>query len=124
MENKMNVYYAKGNIIEIADCDILAIDSKGNANVREVCPKCGGKLVRKQGKYGEYTCCENKPNTCDYVKPKEVAISEHAKDCPKCKEGKLVVRKGKYGNFLGCSRYPECDYMEAFKKTTYYKKTK
>jgi len=90
----------------------------------EVCPKCGGKLVRKQGKYGEYTCCENKPRSCDYVKPKEVTISEHAKDCPKCKEGKLVVRKGKYGNFLGCSRYPECDYMEAFKKTTYYKKSK
>lgn len=45
MENKMNVYYAKGNIIEIADCDILAIDSKGNANVREVCPKCGGTGV-------------------------------------------------------------------------------
>ena len=88
----------------------------------EVCPKCGARLVRKQGKYGEYICCENKPKSCDYVKPKEVTISEHAKDCPKCKEGKLVVRKGKYGNFLGCSRYPECDYMEAFKKTTYYKK--
>ncbi|MBR3891047.1 MAG: type I DNA topoisomerase [Bacilli bacterium] len=88
----------------------------------EICPKCGGRLVKKQGRYGEYVCCENKPRTCDYVKPKEVTISEHAKDCPKCKEGKLVVRKGKYGNFLGCSRYPECDYMEAFKKTTYYKK--
>ena len=88
----------------------------------EICPKCGGRLVKKQGRYGEYICCENKPRTCDYVKPKEVTISEHAKDCPKCKEGKLVVRKGKYGNFLGCSRYPECDYMEAFKKTTYYKK--
>ena len=77
--------------------------------------------MKKQGKYGEYVCCENKPKSCDYVKPKEVNISEHAKDCPKCKEGKLVVRKGKYGNFLGCSRYPECDYMEAFKKTNYYK---
>ena len=88
----------------------------------EVCPKCGARLVKKQGKYGEYVCCENKPKSCDYVKPKEIAISENAKDCPKCKQGKLVVRKGKYGNFLGCSRYPECDYMEAFKKTNYYKK--
>ncbi len=90
--------------------------------VDEVCPKCGGRLVRKQGKYGEYVCCENKPKSCDYVKPKEIVISDHAKDCPKCKEGKLVVRKGKYSNFLGCSRYPECDYIESFKKTTYYKK--
>jgi len=45
MENKMNVYYTRGEVIEIPDCDILAIDSKGNANVREVCPKCGGTGV-------------------------------------------------------------------------------
>lgn len=87
----------------------------------ETCPKCGGALVKRQGKYGEYICCENRPE-CDYIKPKEVIISEHAKTCPKCKEGKLIVRKGKYGNFLGCSRFPECDYMESFKKKTYYKK--
>ena len=88
----------------------------------EVCPKCGGRLVKKQGKFGEFVCCEFKPNSCDYVKPKEVKISENAKECPKCKEGKLVVRKGKYGNFLGCSRYPECDYMETFKSKFYKKK--
>ena len=87
----------------------------------EICPKCGKELVKRQGKYGEFICCEDRPN-CDYIKPKEVVISEHAKDCPKCKEGKLVVRKGKYGNFLGCSRFPDCDYMETFKKKTYYKK--
>ena len=87
----------------------------------EKCPKCGKDLVKRQGRYGEFVCCEDRPN-CDYVKPKDVTISEKAKDCPKCKEGKLIVRKGKYGNFLGCSRFPECDYMESFKKKTYYKK--
>ena len=87
----------------------------------ETCPKCGKDLVKRQGKYGEFICCENRPD-CDYIKPKEVAISENAKTCPKCKEGKLIVRKSKYGNFLGCSRFPECDYMESFKKKTYYKK--
>lgn len=87
----------------------------------EICPKCGKDLVKRQGKFGEYICCEDRPN-CDYIKPKEVVISDNAKTCPKCKEGKLVVRKGKYGNFLGCSRFPDCDYMETFKKKTYYKK--
>ncbi len=81
----------------------------------EKCPKCGKDLVKRQGKYGEYICCENRP-ICDYIKPKELVISEKAKTCPKCKEGKLIVRKGKYGNFLGCSRYPDCDYMESFKR--------
>ena len=87
----------------------------------EKCPKCGKDLVKRQGKYGEFICCENRPH-CDYIKPKEITISENAKDCPKCKEGKLVVRKGKYGNFLGCSRFPECDYMESFKKKSFFKK--
>ena len=87
----------------------------------EVCPKCGKELVKRQGKYGEFICCENRPE-CNYIKPKETVISEHAKDCPKCKEGKLVVRKGKYGNFLGCSRFPDCDYMESFKTKRFFKK--
>ena len=90
--------------------------------LNETCPKCGGRLVKKQGKFGEFVCCEFKPTSCDYVKPKEIKISDNAKECPKCHEGKLVIRKGKYGNFLGCSRYPECDYMETFKKTRYIKK--
>lgn len=90
--------------------------------IDEICPKCGGRLVKKQGKYGEFICCEFKPEKCDYVKPKEVKISENAKICPKCHQGKLVVRKGKYNNFLGCSRYPECDYIENFKTTKFYKK--
>ena len=89
----------------------------------ETCPKCGKDLVKRQGKYGEFICCENRPD-CDYIKPKEIVINENAKTCPKCKEGKLVVRKGKYGNFLGCSRFPDCDYMESFKKKSYYKKEK
>ena len=87
----------------------------------EKCPKCGKDLVKRQGKYGEFICCEDRP-ICDYIKPKEVTISENAKTCPKCKEGKLIMRKSKYGNFLGCSRFPECDYMESFKKKTFYKK--
>ena len=89
--------------------------------LEELCPKCGGRLVKKQGKFGEFICCEYKPDNCDYVKPKEVKISDNAKECPKCHQGKLVLRKGKYGNFLGCSRYPECDYMETFKKVRYVK---
>jgi DNA topoisomerase-1 len=87
----------------------------------EKCPNCGKDLVKRQGKYGEFICCEDRPN-CDYVKPKEITINENSKDCPKCKEGKLIVRHSKYGNFLGCSRFPDCDYMESFKKKSYYKK--
>lgn len=32
-----------------------------------ICPKCGGKLVKRKGKYGEFIGCSNFPN-CDYTK--------------------------------------------------------
>ena len=35
----------------------------------EKCPKCGGDLVIRNGRYGDYTACENRP-TCDYIKKK------------------------------------------------------
>lgn len=32
-----------------------------------ICPNCGGKLVKRKGKYGEFIGCSNFPN-CDYTK--------------------------------------------------------
>lgn len=33
---------------------------------KEVCPKCGGKLVEKHGKYGDFIGCSNYPK-CRYT---------------------------------------------------------
>ena len=57
---------------------------------------------------------------CKYVKPdkdlKDIAVGEKTdKICPKC-GSPLLKKKGKYGYFLGCSNYPNCNYMEKFKK--------
>ena len=32
-----------------------------------ICPRCGGKLVEKRGKYGKFTGCENYPK-CKFIK--------------------------------------------------------
>lgn len=77
------------------------------------CPKCGGDMVKRWGKFGAFIACTNEE--CKYTqnpdeKPHESigdvgAETEHT--CLKC--GKpLVVKVGRYGKFLACSGYPEC----------------
>ena len=40
---------------------------KNNKEVQRICPKCGGKIVYKRGKYGKFLGCTNYPN-CRYTK--------------------------------------------------------
>lgn len=46
----------------------IEIDSTLNKELTEnVCPKCGSKLVKRNGKYGEFYGCSNFPN-CKYTR--------------------------------------------------------
>ena len=73
------------------------------------CPKCGGKLIKRQGRYGEFVGCENYPN-CKYIErtQKEPEYLEGYK-CPQC-GGKIVVKTYKGKKFYGCSNYPKCKF--------------
>jgi DNA topoisomerase-1 len=71
----------------------------------EKCPACGGDLVRRHGRFGEYVSCANYPN-CRYKPPKPVTLT--GVTCPECNLGRIVERRGRFGPFYGCSRYPEC----------------
>ncbi len=81
----------------------------------EVCPQCGGNLVFRKSKYGEFIACSNYPN-CKYVKKEAKAVVEIC-DCPKC-DGKIIERKSKKGKvFYGCNKYPKCNYALWYKPT-------
>lgn len=72
------------------------------------CPKCGSKLLIREGRYGRFYGCSSYPS-CDYTKP---ILKTTGMKCPKCGEGDVVERKTKkLKNFYGCSRFPECDYV-------------
>ena len=74
-----------------------------HSKAEDSCPKCGGHLTRKKGKYGYYFKCDS----CDFtVSGYKIAEGK----CPKC--GSLVVmKKSKKGkNYWACIN-PECDYM-------------
>ena len=70
----------------------------------ENCPKDGAKLVRRQGRFGEFVSCSNYPK-CDYVKRDTLGMA-----CPKCKTGEIAIKKSRRGKvFYGCTNYPKCD---------------
>lgn len=79
----------------------------------EKCPLCGGDLVYKTGKHGEFIGCSNYPS-CKYVKKEEKEQpKEIGRLCPNC-GSPLLIRKNKRGQeFIGCSNYPSCRYVES-----------
>lgn len=73
------------------------------------CPKCGGQLVYKQGRYGKFIGCANYPK-CKHIEPLEPP-KDTGVLCPKCGKGHLIERKSRYGKlFYSCNTYPDCDY--------------
>ena len=85
------------------------MEKKEPEKTGEVCPECGGELVIRKGKYGEFTACSNYP-TCKYIKKEEKEKKEIVEvcDCIKC-GNKIVERKTKKGKvFYGCAGFPKC----------------
>ncbi len=76
----------------------------------EICPKCGGKLVLKIGKFGKFYACSNYPK-CKFTKPFSTGLK-----CPLC-DGELLERKSKKSRktFYGCSNYPKCKFITNYK---------
>jgi DNA topoisomerase-1 len=73
------------------------------------CDKCGSKMVRRWGRFGEFLACEKYPdckNTRDLDANNE-PMPEVDERCPKC-EREMTLRRGRWGPFLACTGYPEC----------------
>ena len=78
----------------------------------EECPECEiGRLVVREGKFGEFVGCSRFPE-CKYIKDRKTTEALATGEmCPRC--GKpLVTRQGRRGPFVGCSGYPSCTYIK------------
>ena len=96
------------NLNETAEEAAKAAEEPTVVEGRE-CPKCGGQLVYKKGRFGKFIGCANYPK-CKHIepleKPKDTGVA-----CPKCGKGSLIERKSRYGKlFYSCNTYPDCDY--------------
>ncbi|GHQ25904.1 DNA topoisomerase 1 [Helicobacter pylori] len=107
-------YYPFMDKIEAGKKNIIS--QKVHERTGQSCPKCGGELVKKNSRYGEFIACNNYPK-CKYVKQTENA-NDGAKQesCEKC-GGEMVQKFSRNGAFLACNNYPECKNTKSLKNT-------
>ncbi|GAA6947395.1 type I DNA topoisomerase [Helicobacter pylori] len=107
-------YYPFMDKIEAGKKNIIS--QKVHEKTGQSCPKCGGELVKKNSRYGEFIACNNYPK-CKYVKQTENA-NDGAKQelCEKC-GGEMVQKFSRKGAFLACNNYPECKNTKSLKNT-------
>ncbi|WQS34500.1 type I DNA topoisomerase [Helicobacter pylori] len=107
-------YYPFMDKIEAGKKNIIS--QKVHEKTGQSCPKCGGELVKKNSRYGEFIACNNYPK-CKYVKQTENANDGANQElCEKC-GGEMVQKFSRNGAFLACSNYPECKNTKSLKNT-------
>ncbi|WRG29898.1 type I DNA topoisomerase [Helicobacter pylori] len=113
-------YYPFMDKIEAGKKNIIS--QKVHEKTGQSCPKCGGELVKKNSRYGEFIACNNYPK-CKYVKQTENANDEAKQElCEKC-GGEMVQKFSRNGAFLACNNYPECKNTKSLKNTPNAKET-
>ena len=91
--------------------------------IGEKCPECGGDLVKRNGRFGEFIACLNFPK-CKYSRNLSAKSETKAKKelvkigekCPDC-GGEIVERISRRGKFYGCENYPKCKFTSTYKPT-------
>ncbi|GAA8082833.1 type I DNA topoisomerase [Helicobacter pylori] len=107
-------YYPFMDKIEAGKKNIIS--QKVHEKTGQSCPKCGGELVKKNSRYGEFIACNNYPK-CKYIKQIENANDEAKQElCEKC-GGEMVQKFSRNGAFLACNNYPECKNTKSLKNT-------
>ncbi|MBS3012140.1 type I DNA topoisomerase [Helicobacter pylori] len=113
-------YYPFMDKIEAGKKNIIS--QKVHEKTGQSCPKCGGELVKKNSRYGEFIACNNYPK-CKYIKQTETANNEANQElCEKC-GGEMVQKFSRNGAFLACNNYPECKNTKSLKNTPNAKET-
>ncbi|MEW6325794.1 MAG: type I DNA topoisomerase, partial [Nitrospirota bacterium] len=84
----------------------VTIVEKVQEAVSEVCPKCGGAMVVKRGRFGRFLACSRYPE-CKTTQSMTTGVPCPEPNCG----GKLVEKQSKRGKkFYACSNYPKCTF--------------
>ena len=86
--------------------NVIVADEKKQNFAGFTCEICGGEMVVRNGKFGEFYACSNYPS-CKFTKQKIIKTDI---PCPRC-GSEIIARQGKGGTFYyTCEGYPECDF--------------
>ena len=101
----------------LVDKAFKEMEKKAPETTGEICPECGGDLVKRKSKFGEFVACGNYPKCKYIVKENKTDETTEICDCPKC-DGKIIEKKSKKGKvFYGCNKFPKCKYALWYKPT-------
>ena len=86
--------------------NVIVADEKKQNFAGFTCEICGGEMVVRNGKFGEFYACSNYPS-CKFTKQKIIKTDI---PCPRC-GSEIIARQGKGGTlYYTCEGYPECDF--------------
>jgi len=95
----------------VAESAMRDVKKEGLKTSKTMCKKCGGTMILKFGRFGEFLACSNYPD-CKNTMP---VMKKTGTEClsPECK-GEIIERISNKGKvFFGCSRFPECKFISA-----------
>jgi len=73
--------------------------------VADLCPRCGGAMVARRGRFGKFLACTRYPE-CKGTRPVAIGVA-----CPLGCGGQVTERRSRAGKtFFGCSSWPACDF--------------
>jgi DNA topoisomerase-1 len=99
-------YESFEKVLDKASSNMKNVKREREKPTGEKCPKCGGDLILKEGRYGKFIACANFPK-CRYTKR---VLNKVGIKCPNegC-TGDVVEMRNRRGRvFYGCSNYPKC----------------
>jgi len=94
--------------LERAEKNMRNVKKEGVEEVEEFCAKCGGKMILRVGRFGEFLACSNYPR-CKNTKnlDRNTGIKCPLPGC----EGEIVEKVSNKGKvFYGCSKFPYCQF--------------
>ena len=84
------------------------IKKDGLETTSKRCEKCGGKMVVKVSRFGQFLACSNYPK-CKNIHPLDKKIGMK---CPMGCGGEIVEKISEKGRiFYACNRYPKCKFI-------------
>lgn len=95
--------------LDVAEQKMKDVKKEGWKASSLKCEKCGGRMVLKFGRYGEFLACSNYPRCKNTRKvAQKTGVRCPSPDC----EGEIIERSSKKGSiFYGCSRFPQCRFV-------------
>jgi len=83
---------------------IVAVSAEAEP-VADLCPRCGGAMVARRGRFGKFLACTRYPE-CKGTRPVSIGMA-----CPLGCGGQVTERRSRQGKtFYGCSSWPTCDF--------------